>query len=108
MNSPDFQDQKRRVETKTEPTPKAMPMGTFRINFILNQAQRWFDGLPPLGKLFIVLLGTFVVLSILNTVLRILSALVVVGVIAIAVYAGYQFFQTAEANQTPPSDPGQS
>ena len=56
MNSTNSKQQQRRVDAKTTPEPNAMSMGTFRVNYILNQAQKWFEALPPLAKLFVVLL----------------------------------------------------
>ncbi len=102
MDSPDFKNQQRQVNAKTEPKSTIPPVGNLPFNLILNQAQQWFEALPPLGKLFIILLGAFVGLSLLNTVLKLLTSLVVVGVLAIAVYAGYQFIKATDGPGSPP------
>jgi len=102
MTSPDFKTQQRQVNAKTEPKSTMPPMGNLQFQLILNQGQQWFEALPPLGKLFMILLGAFVVLSLLNTVLKLLTSLVVVGVLAIAVYAGYQLLKAADGPGSPP------
>lgn len=102
MTSPNFKNQQRQVNAKTEPKSTVPPVGNLQFNLILNQAQQWFEALPPLGKLFMILLGAFVALSLLNTVLKLLTSLVVVGVLAIAVYAGYQFIKAADGPGSPP------
>lgn len=58
----------------------------------LKRFFNWFNSLSSLGKLIVVGVGAMFGLAILRTVLKLVAAVISLGVLAVLLYLAYQFF----------------
>lgn len=63
----------------------------------LNRFIDWFNGLSGLGKLIVVGVAAIVSLAILRVVLKLVSAVITLALLAGLLYFGYQFFLARRA-----------
>lgn len=74
------------------------PLNTGSENFsqqlqgIKGQVQRWFQGLPLIGKVIVVAIGIGVSLSLLKTVFQLLTSVLTLAIIGGLGYVGYKVF----------------
>lgn len=106
MNSPSEQDLQRQldqIEEQINSTPVSMsqphpvvpssepsPLPAQQPG--LSQLMNWFNGLTKIGKLVVAVVGVLVGLSILQAVLKLVSAAISLALIAGLLYFGYKFF----------------
>ncbi|WP_272130883.1 hypothetical protein [Spirulina sp. CS-785/01] len=67
-------------------------LSNFDFNQLLEVSKDWFNRLPQTGKVLVALVGAFVAISLLTSVLRLITSLITIGIVGVAVYLVYRFF----------------
>jgi hypothetical protein len=63
----------------------------------LNRARNWFENLPNLGKVGVIVLGAMVGVSILSTLFQLVTSLLSIAILGIIVYFLYKKFLAARS-----------
>ncbi|QDZ38994.1 hypothetical protein FRE64_02995 [Euhalothece natronophila Z-M001] len=76
------------------PSPLNMGSQDFsqQMQGIKGQVQRWFQGLPLIGKVIVVAIGIGVSLSLLKTVFQLVTSVLTLAIIGALGYVGYKVF----------------
>ncbi|NES85951.1 MAG: hypothetical protein F6K10_33755 [Moorea sp. SIO2B7] len=75
-------------DAETQP----LPNNSQKIYNVVTSIENWFNSLPNVGKVAVVVVSGMLTLSLLSTVLRLVSALVSLSVLGIVLYFVYRFF----------------
>lgn len=99
MNKPENSNPERRLEEleleleregksrqKTTNLETAAPEKNY-LQIVLN----WFDRLPTLGKVGVVVGGIVIGFSLLNSVLKLVTSVLVIAILAVVLYGAYKF-----------------
>lgn len=86
-------------------SPSASRAATTRLlNHLWQRLQGWFITLPRLSRLLLVLLVLFLGLSVVGLLLKFISALIVVAVIAVALYGIAQVWWATQVSSDPKNE----
>lgn len=87
------------TEKSQSPQPNDSSSSSLLDNFdwerIVTFVKDWFNQLPQIGKILVVLVAAFAGLSLLTSILRLVSALITFAIVAVIVYVGYKVFFTS-------------
>jgi ABC-type uncharacterized transport system permease subunit len=75
----------------------ATQSNTFKTE-TLSRVQNWFANLPKAGKIIVGVAALMVGFSILNTVLKLISAVISLAILAVVLYVVYQFFIASDSS----------
>lgn len=106
MNPQPDQDLERRLQQlEADLTPPSQPPivsqpqkpsqpqpDNFQLQVQFNKLSNWFNSLPGFGKLIVVGVAAIVGLAIVRALLKLVSAVISLAVLAVLLYFGYQFF----------------
>lgn len=97
------------LEQEVQQTSSKNPAGTSpsgtpfiekkNLNQSLNQIRDWFNTLPSAGKVVVVIMTAIIGFSLLNTVLRLVSSLLTIAILAVVLYLLYKFFIAPQSSQ---------
>ncbi|MFP4133071.1 MAG: hypothetical protein ACLFQP_06285 [Halothece sp.] len=78
----------------SSPSPLNMGSQDFsqQLQGIKGQVQRWFQGLPIIGKVIVVAIGIGVSLSLLKTVFQLVTSVLTLAILGGLGYVGYKVF----------------
>ncbi len=80
-------------ETKfAEPSPMDSNKFSNKASAIASQVRNWFNQLPIIGKIIVVVVGIGISFSLLKTIFQLVTSLLTLAIIAGLGYAGYQYF----------------
>lgn len=72
---------------------------TYPMKQGLNQIRTWFQGLPTVGKVMVVVVGGSLGLSLFKTVFQLITSLISLAILGIILYMVYKFFITPQSPQ---------
>ncbi len=58
---------------------------------LLDRTLGWFNTLPQVGKIAVVVVGAFVTFSVLRSVLQLVAAIASLAILGVLLYLGYKF-----------------
>ena len=67
------------------------------VKLSLNRVAIWFNSLPSLGKVVVVIVGLSVTMSILSSVLQLVASLISLAILGFILYGAYKFFVTPQS-----------
>lgn len=77
----------------SQPQKPSQPQpDNFQLQVQFNKLSNWFNSLPGFGKLIVVGVAVIVGLAIVRALLKLVSAVISLAVLAVLLYFGYQFF----------------
>ncbi|MBF2097796.1 MAG: hypothetical protein IGQ88_05390 [Gloeomargaritaceae cyanobacterium C42_A2020_066] len=88
----------RAVEQEWQQTQSPPPVSPTSSPSQGQRLQRWYQSLPPAGRLIVLGGGVLGGLAVLSTVMRLVSLLISVGVLAGGAYLLYQFLKKPPSN----------
>ena len=62
------------------------------VKLALNRVAIWFNSLPSLGKVVVVIVGLSASMSLLSSVLQLVASLISLAILGIILYGVYKFF----------------
>lgn len=62
-----------------------------RYQPLLDRTLLWFNTLPQVGKIAVVVVGAFVTFSVLRSVLQLVAAIASLAILGVLLYLGYKF-----------------
>lgn len=110
MNSPNNHNWKQRLqeleveiaEETAKPLEKLRNHNSFESNHfktkILPKLQNWFTNLPKIGKIIVGVVALVVGFSILNTIFKLISAVISLAILTAVLYLIYQFFIASDSS----------
>jgi len=77
-----------------EPSPMSNGSSQFsnKASAIASQVRNWFNQLPIIGKIIVVVVGIGISFSLLKTIFQLLTSILTLAILAGLGYAGYQYF----------------
>lgn len=72
---------------------------TYPMKQRFNQISAWFNSLPTVGKVIVVIVGGSFGLSLLKTVFQLITSLISLALLGIILYVVYKFFITPKSPQ---------
>jgi hypothetical protein len=93
MNSQDRENWKDKVgdyEVEVQPIKETTPPP--QLKKVLTQIGLWYNALPTVGKLAVVVVGVMLGLSLLASVFRLVTAVLTLTSLGIILYLVYRFF----------------
>lgn len=109
MNPPDNQDYERRFQElemerhREQEHPVKFTQPGFPdsppLKVMAQQVANWFNSLPKVGKVVVVLVGISLAFSLLRSVLQLLASLISLALLGALVYLVYKFFITPQSTQ---------
>lgn len=77
----------------SQPQKPLQPPDNFQaVQVQFNKLSNWFNSLPGFGKLIVAGVTAIVGLAIIRALLKLVSAVISLAVLAVLLYFGYQFF----------------
>lgn len=67
------------------------------VKLALNRVAIWFNSLPSLGKVVVVIVGLSVSISLLSSVLQLVASLISLAILCVILYGVYKFFVTPQS-----------
>ncbi len=67
------------------------------VKLALNRVAIWFNSLPSLGKVVVVIVGLSVGMSLLSSVLQLVASLISLAILGVILYGVYKFFITPQS-----------
>ncbi|MBE9126401.1 MULTISPECIES: hypothetical protein [unclassified Coleofasciculus] len=110
MNHPNYQDYERRlqeIEVELEPDSGRFWQPTRQDGFpdshpvksVLNQLTNWFNRLPTVGKVIVVIMAASIGFSVLRSVLQLVASVISLALLGTMLYLAYRFFITSQSRQ---------
>ena len=75
-----------------EPIPQISTDFQARIQQVLTSGRGWFNTLPNTGKVAVAIGGVLIGIVVLNSVLKLVTSLLVIGVLGTILFLLYKFF----------------
>ncbi|WP_446366227.1 hypothetical protein [Coleofasciculus sp. G3-WIS-01] len=72
---------------------------TYPMKRRFNQITAWFNNLPSVGKVIVVIVGGSLGLSLLKSVFQLITSLISLALLGIILYVVYKFFITPKSPQ---------
>lgn len=72
---------------------------TYPMKRRFNQITVWFNNLPSVGKVIVVIVGGSLGLSLLKSVFQLITSLISLALLGIILYVVYKFFITPKSPQ---------
>jgi hypothetical protein len=66
------------------------------FNSLLSQVKNWYEGLNNTGRIAVTVVGLIIGFVLLNSVLKLVTALISLAVLAVVLYLGYKFFISSQ------------
>jgi hypothetical protein len=66
---------------------------------VFNQVANWFNRLPKVGKVAVVLIATIIGFSLLRSVLQLVASLISLAILGVILYLVYKFFITPQSRK---------
>ncbi|WP_017303818.1 hypothetical protein [Spirulina subsalsa] len=104
QDDPNLKRRLQELETEVQPPSQSTPFGTEsessfnaqaglkELKPVFERFKLWFNDLPPAGKILGLVIIGGIVLSLLNTVLKLVSSLIALAVLAGVVFLFYKVF----------------
>lgn len=95
--NPDLSSHSFNINTEKSQSPQpndstSSLLENFDWERIITLVKNWFNQLPQIGKILVVLVAAFAGLSLLTSVLRLVSALITLAIVGVIVYLVYKVF----------------
>lgn len=72
-----------------------------RYQPLLDRTLMWFNTLPQVGKIAVVVVGAFVTFSMLRSVFQLVAAIASLAILGALLYLGYKFLVASQVNNEP-------
>lgn len=86
----------REINQKVEESPY---IPTQKLENVFTRLQVWYQTLPTPAKVAVAIGGVFLVLSLLNTVLKLVTSLISLAILAVILYGVYRLVMTPKSSE---------
>ncbi len=96
QNKPDWERRFQELETEVNQESNDSSVRSMNVSDYLestvSRLKAWFEGLPNIGRVAVAIMAALVVLSLLNTVLKLVASLISIAILGVVLYLLYRFF----------------
>ncbi len=103
QDQPNWQKRLEELEKEVNQTLETTPIRLENTQSTLEKAfsrlQTWYKGLPTAAKVIVAVGGGLVALSLLNSVLRLVTSLISLAILALICYGLYKFVTKSDSSE---------